>query len=346
MIDCARLPRDRRRGRRAADGRHGALRRPRRRGLHPNPVESRRRRHHDHAQDARAARAPGFILCRAELGQEDRLAPCSPGLQGGPLCHVIAAKAVCFAIARDAAPSASTRRRCRATPQALGRELASGGCATRDRRHRHPSRAARPARRRAGPARTPRTACTRSASRPTATPCRSTSAPPTVTSPACASARRRPPCAASTRPTSREVGAHHRATCCEPDADLRRAGRRASTRSSTAARCTRASRGYPSDADAGRHDRGCVVSRAPARPPQADAAARRGDTTRATSASSRPRSRGMLTYEATRDLRARAASRSRRRSSATTGLAGVAARRSASCRSCAPASACSTACSR
>ena len=47
------LPRDRRRGRRAPDGRHGALRRARRGGLHPNPVPLRRRRHDDRAQDDR-----------------------------------------------------------------------------------------------------------------------------------------------------------------------------------------------------------------------------------------------------------------------------------------------------
>ena len=48
------LPRDRRRGRRAADGRHGALRRARRGGAAPEPDRARRgRRHDDHAQDAR-----------------------------------------------------------------------------------------------------------------------------------------------------------------------------------------------------------------------------------------------------------------------------------------------------
>ena len=54
------LPRDRRRGRRAADGRHGALRRPRRGGPAPQPGRPRRRRRHDDdAQDARAGRAAG-----------------------------------------------------------------------------------------------------------------------------------------------------------------------------------------------------------------------------------------------------------------------------------------------
>ena len=51
------LPRDRRRGRRAADGRHGALRRPGRGGAAPEPGADRRRGHHDRAQDAAAPAA-------------------------------------------------------------------------------------------------------------------------------------------------------------------------------------------------------------------------------------------------------------------------------------------------
>ena len=47
------LPVDRRRGRRAADGRHGALRRARRGRAAPQPGAARRRRHDDHPQDAR-----------------------------------------------------------------------------------------------------------------------------------------------------------------------------------------------------------------------------------------------------------------------------------------------------
>ena len=47
------VPRDRRRGRRAADDRHGALRRPRRRGPPPEPGAALALRHLDDAQDAR-----------------------------------------------------------------------------------------------------------------------------------------------------------------------------------------------------------------------------------------------------------------------------------------------------
>ena len=52
-----RLPRDRRLGRRPADGRHGPLRRARRRQRAPQPGALRRRRHHHRPQDARRARA-------------------------------------------------------------------------------------------------------------------------------------------------------------------------------------------------------------------------------------------------------------------------------------------------
>ena len=51
------LPRDLRRGRRAADGRHGAFRRARRRRRASLAVPARPCRHHHHAQDAARARA-------------------------------------------------------------------------------------------------------------------------------------------------------------------------------------------------------------------------------------------------------------------------------------------------
>ena len=56
-IDFAALPRDRRRGRRLPDGRHGPLRRPDRRRPLPEPGAARPRHHLDHPQDpARPAR--------------------------------------------------------------------------------------------------------------------------------------------------------------------------------------------------------------------------------------------------------------------------------------------------
>jgi glycine hydroxymethyltransferase len=66
-------------------------------GLHPNPVP-----HSDFVTSTThkslAGPRSGFILCSEEYAQAvDRAV--FPGLQGGPLCHVIAAKATCFRIA-------------------------------------------------------------------------------------------------------------------------------------------------------------------------------------------------------------------------------------------------------
>src|ERR671910_1255210 len=66
-------------------------------GLHPNPVE-----HCDFVTSTThktlAGPRAGFVLCREEQAQAvDRAV--FPGMQGGPLNHVIAAKAACFLIA-------------------------------------------------------------------------------------------------------------------------------------------------------------------------------------------------------------------------------------------------------
>ena len=92
------LPRDRRRGRRAADGRHGALRRARRRRPAPEPGAARRRRHHhDPQDDRRRPRRHDPVPTRSTPRRSTRAV--FPGQQGGPLMHVIAAKAVAFKIA-------------------------------------------------------------------------------------------------------------------------------------------------------------------------------------------------------------------------------------------------------
>ena len=80
--------------RREAVGRHGPLRRPGRRRAARQPGAGGRLRDHDHAQDApRPARR--LVLCKAEYAKDiDRRV--FPGIQGGPLMHVIAGKAVCF----------------------------------------------------------------------------------------------------------------------------------------------------------------------------------------------------------------------------------------------------------
>ena len=68
-------------------------------GLHPNPVE-----HADVVTSTThktlAGPRAGLVLSRAEHAKAvDRAV--FPGLQGGPLCHVVAAKAVCFKIAQS-----------------------------------------------------------------------------------------------------------------------------------------------------------------------------------------------------------------------------------------------------
>src|ERR1700716_620946 len=69
-------------------------------GVHPSPVP-----HADIVSTTthKTLRGPraGMVLCRAAYAKEiDRLT--FPGMQGGPLVHMIAAKAVCFAEAKDA----------------------------------------------------------------------------------------------------------------------------------------------------------------------------------------------------------------------------------------------------
>jgi glycine hydroxymethyltransferase len=70
-------------------------------GLHPNPVE-----HADVVTSTThktlAGPRGGLVLCGAEHAAAVDKAV-FPGLQGGPLCHVVAAKAVCFKIAQSEA---------------------------------------------------------------------------------------------------------------------------------------------------------------------------------------------------------------------------------------------------
>ena len=89
-------------------------------GLHQNPVESADIVTSTTHKTLAGPRS-GFVLCRAELAERvDRAV--FPGLQGGPLCHVTAAKAVCFAIAATPAfaeyQRAVRRQRARRSPRA------------------------------------------------------------------------------------------------------------------------------------------------------------------------------------------------------------------------------------
>jgi glycine hydroxymethyltransferase len=93
-------------------------------GLHPNPVKD-----CDFVTSTThktlAGPRSGFVLCREEHAQAlDRAV--FPGMQGGPLEHVIAAKATCFKIAATEA-FREYQRHVRANADALAAELVDGG---------------------------------------------------------------------------------------------------------------------------------------------------------------------------------------------------------------------------
>ena len=112
-------------------------------GQHPQPGAVRRLRHHDDAQDPRAGRAAADPV-QARSWPRRSTARSSPGIQGGPLMHVIAAKAV--ALRRSAQPEfkAYARRRSIANAKALAEELMPAGFRLVSRRHRQPPDAGRP----------------------------------------------------------------------------------------------------------------------------------------------------------------------------------------------------------
>src|SRR5207248_4178720 len=93
-------------------------------GLHPNPVE-----HCDFVTSTThktlAGPRSGFILCREERAQAvDRAV--FPGMQGGPLEHVVAAKATCFRIAASE-PFHEYQRQVRANADRLAETLQQDG---------------------------------------------------------------------------------------------------------------------------------------------------------------------------------------------------------------------------
>jgi glycine hydroxymethyltransferase len=93
-------------------------------GLHPNPVE-----HADVVTSTThktlAGPRSGLVLCREEHAAAVDKAV-FPGLQGGPLCHIVAAKAVCFKLARTEA-FREYQTRIVANARALAATLMDGG---------------------------------------------------------------------------------------------------------------------------------------------------------------------------------------------------------------------------
>ena len=93
-------------------------------GLHPNPVKDCDFVTSTTHKTLAGPRA-GFVLCREDHAQAvDRAV--FPGMQGGPLQHVIAAKATCFHIAASE-PFRDYQRQIRANADALADELTAGG---------------------------------------------------------------------------------------------------------------------------------------------------------------------------------------------------------------------------
>ncbi len=93
-------------------------------GLHPNPVP-----HCDFVTSTThktlAGPRSGFILCREEHALAVDKAV-FPGMQGGPLCHTVAAKATCFKIA-GTQPFREYQQQIRTNADVLGETLQEGG---------------------------------------------------------------------------------------------------------------------------------------------------------------------------------------------------------------------------
>ena len=153
QLDFAALPCDRRRGRRAALGRHGALRRARRRGPAPEPGAARARRLLDRAQDDRRPALGLHPHQRRRDREEDQLRRV-PRPAGRP------------AHARDRGQGDRV--------QARGDARVQGPPGAHPQRRAHPRRAAH----RSRTSRMPASTCSPAA--PTCTSCSSTCATPTI----------------------------------------------------------------------------------------------------------------------------------------------------------------------
>ena len=210
-------------------------------GLHPNPVEDCDVVTSTTHKTLAGPRA-GLVLCREEHAQAiDRAV--FPGLQGGPLEHVIAAKATCFHIAGDRGvprlPATGARERRRARRDAARRRHRPPHG-----RDRHPPPPARPARAPSGRARTRRSGSTQVGVTTNRNTVPFDERPPTI-----ASGVRVGTQAATMRGFDeedfREVGRGSWSTRSRDDADVDGARARGPPRCASGARSTRASAATP-----------------------------------------------------------------------------------------------------
>jgi glycine hydroxymethyltransferase len=97
-------------------------------GVHPSPVP-----HADFVTTTthKTLRGPrgGLILCREKFAQ-DMDKQVFPGIQGGPLMHIIAAKAVCFLEALQPSFKTYAEQVVQERPGAMAAALAKPGCAS------------------------------------------------------------------------------------------------------------------------------------------------------------------------------------------------------------------------
>ena len=110
-------------------------------GLHPNPCDYADIVTSTTHKTLRGPRA-GIILAKEQYGAAiDK--SLFPGVQGGPLVHVIAAKAVCFLEAHDSRIQSLTQKQVVTNAQALAAGAAGRRFPHRLRRHRHTPHACR-----------------------------------------------------------------------------------------------------------------------------------------------------------------------------------------------------------
>ena len=110
-------------------------------GQHPSPIPH---AHFVTTTTHKSLRGPrgGIVMCQRTIRQSRSTARCFPGVQGGPLMHVIAAKAVCFHEALQP-QFRDYQRQVVVNAKALAAGLSEARLPHRLRRHRQSSHARR-----------------------------------------------------------------------------------------------------------------------------------------------------------------------------------------------------------